>query len=91
MRSQQICLLRTPDCVAVFSPTRHLFFFFFLVAICFREVSVEVIDAERAHQDQAAAAERREREERVAADIMQSLVDSTVDEQLSHIVQKEVE
>ena len=90
MRSQQICLLLTPDCVAVFSPTRHLFFFF-LVAICFREVSVEVIDAERALQDQAVAAERREREERVAADIMQSLVDSTVDEQLSHIVQKEVE
>ena len=52
---------------------------------------MEVIDAERAHQDQAAAAERREREERVATDIMQSLVDSTVDEQLSHIVQKEVE
>ena len=52
---------------------------------------MEVIDAERALQDQAAAAERREREERVAADIMQSLVDSTVDEQLSHIVQKEVE
>ena len=57
----------------------------------FREVSVEVVDAERAHQDQVAAAERREREERVAADLLQSLVDSTVDEQLSQIIQKEVE
>ena len=75
----------------LFFPLLDTFFFVFLVAICFREVSVEVIDAERALQDQAAAAERREREERVAADIMQSLVDSTVDEQLSHIVQKEVE
>ena len=57
----------------------------------FREVSVEVVDAEREHQDQVAAAERREREERVAADLQQALVDSAVDEQLSQIVQKEVE
>ena len=57
----------------------------------FREVIMEVVDAERALQDQVAAAERREREERVATDLLQSLVDSTVDEQMSQIIQKEVE
>ena len=62
-----------------------------LFVCLFREVIVEVVDAERALQDQVAAAERREREERVATDLLQSLVDSTVDEQMSQIIQKEVE
>ena len=61
------------------------------VLFCSREVTIEVMDAETVRQDQAAAAEQRDREERVADDLLQSLVNSAVDDQVSQIALKEVE